>query len=62
MLRFTLHCKYKYDTSDAEYERLYSIDVEVPEVERALEGEEYGENGYSITELVDVEFLRKENE
>ena len=62
MLRFILKQRVKNDISGVEFERLYTIDVDVPEVERALDSGGYGENGYDRTDLVGVEILRKENE
>lgn len=55
-LRFILRRKLHDAHSGATHEGLFTIDAEVPELERALDRGGYGAGqGYDLTELVGVE-------
>ena len=63
MIRFIFKNSRRDCVSGWEGSQLFTIDIEVPEIERALTAGGYGESGYDRTELIGVEILpeKKEN-
>lgn len=57
MLRFILRRKTRDNESGLEGEGFYTIDADVPELERALGSGGIGHQGYDVTELIGVEQL-----
>lgn len=60
MIRAILRRKTKCQHSGMETDSLYSIVVECPELERALNQGGFGDGGYDMTSLVGVE-LEEDN-
>lgn len=57
MLRFIVRRKTRDNESGYEGESHFTIDANVPELERALGSGGIGHHGYDVTELVGVEVL-----
>lgn len=58
MLRFILKRRKNDVYSGAVFSEMYTLDVDAPDLETALNYGGYGEQGYDLTELVGVEKLR----
>lgn len=58
MLRFIIKTKWRDGISGAEGEYFKTLDIDVPELQDALDIGGHGESGYDMAQLVGVEFLR----